>query len=179
MSYQPSSAGFSQLRKLKLGLLPNTATLSLLSPPALHSHRSKHSTLPMLPTSPSTSPSLGVSTMSAVAKAAGLAFNVSLFLLGCTPELTMRLVAGEGHRDESLHQLQLKGRCTGRAEQMSDEAPNLPFLLEHKFTDTAGAAAFNNLQWYNQIITFVMVRVLLLSRIIQTEALASSCMLTA
>lgn len=87
-----------------------------------------------------------------MAKAAGLAFNVSLFLLRRKPELTMRMVAGEGHRDESLHQLLPKSRCTGSAEQMSDEAPNLSFLVEHKFTATAGAATFNNLQWYIKLL---------------------------
>ena len=83
----------------------------------------------------------------------------------------MRLEAGEWHGDDSRHQLLPKGRCIGKAQQISDGVPNLPFLLEHKFTATAGVASFNNLQWYNQIIIFVMVRVLLLSRIIPTEAL--------
>lgn len=53
----------------------------------------------------------------------------------------------------------------------------MPFRLKHKFIAPAGAASFSNLQWYNQII-FVMVRVLLLPRIIQTDALDGSCMLT-
>lgn len=103
---------------------------------------------------------------------------MALSFLGHRGEPRMRLEAEEGHRDDTLHQCLPKGRQTGKAEWISDGVPNSPFLLEHKFTAPAGAASFNNLQWYNQIIIFVMVRVLLLSRIIPTEALDSPCILT-
>lgn len=140
----------------------------------------------MLPTSP-TQPQAkamhpvilrGECNDSTVAEEAGLAFNTALSFLSHKREPTVRLESGDRHRDDLQHQLLPKGRCIGKAEQISDGAPNLPFLLEHKFTAAAGAASFNNLQKYNQIIIFVMVRVLHLSRIIQTEALDGSRMLT-
>lgn len=55
-----------------------------------------------------------------------------------------------------------KGRCAAKAEQISAGLPSLPFLLEHKFTGTAGAAGIPDLQCYNQIIIFVTAQVLLL-----------------
>lgn len=70
-----------------------------------------------------------------------MAFTMAFSFLSHKRALTTRLEAGERHRDDSLHQLLPKGRCIGKVQQILDGVPNLSFLLEHKFTATAGAAS--------------------------------------